>query len=222
VILSYRYISYIGHVLNIETSQSFSKHYKYCNEISCAASILTFRYNLDLAAKLVTSNTGAEKNEDNLRDDLTDPAWQKVSSPLRKKPNQNNTVIQIDDDDGVYQNMSTDNMSYQDLRAEAELFAQQRRECLQKAAEAYQAKNAGTSQYYADQVCCIQYTGCINKLQTDISALFINSKSNMALHDCNLEHTFWKVLVIREIRRSILNFERTVLLLVRISPRQRY
>ena len=103
----------------------------------------------------MTSSTGAERN-DSLQNDLNDTAWQKVTSPPRKpRPppdQQEGEPIAIEDDDGYYQNTGSDNVSYQDLRAEAELHGQLRRECLQKAAEAFQAKNGLVAQHHANEV----------------------------------------------------------------------
>lgn len=113
-------------------------------------------YNLETAAKLVTSSTGAERN-DNLQNDLNDSAWKKVISPPRKarastsQENGAGPVIAISDDDGHYQNTQEDNVSYADLRAEAELYGQLRRDCLQKAAQAFQAKNGSVAQHHANE-----------------------------------------------------------------------
>lgn len=105
----------------------------------------------------MTSSTGAERNENNLQNELGDSAWKKVVSPPRKaRPSPKEGAIAIDDDDdedgGYYQNTGKDNMSYQDLRAEAELYGQLRRECLAKAAAAFQAKNGLVAQEYANKV----------------------------------------------------------------------
>ena len=113
---------------------------------------------------MVTSSTGATRNQD-LQADLNDAAWKKVASPPKKsRPVAQDTpdapaaqqpqIIPVNNQQGGYfQNIAdSENISYQDLRAEAELYAGLRREALQKAAEGYQAKNAGAAQYYADKV----------------------------------------------------------------------
>lgn len=112
---------------------------------------------METAAKLVTSSTGAERN-DNLRNDLNDSAWKKVISPPRKprataSHEDGGGAIALPDDDGHYQNTQNDNVSYADLRAEAQLYGQLRRECLQKAAQAFQAKNGSVAQHHANNVC---------------------------------------------------------------------
>uniref|UniRef100_A0A7M5UC46 Smr domain-containing protein n=1 Tax=Clytia hemisphaerica TaxID=252671 RepID=A0A7M5UC46_9CNID len=117
-------------------------------------------YNVDAAANMVTSSTGAVRNRD-LQADINDPAWKKVTSPPKKiRPAQDTPdspaaqIIPVNNNQqgGYFQNIAdSENISYQDLRAEAELYAGMRREALQKAAEGYQAKNAGAAQYYADK-----------------------------------------------------------------------
>ena len=90
---------------------------------------------------------------------MNDSSWKKVISPPRKARASTSQeggagpVIAISDDDGHYQNTQEDNVSYADLRAEAELYGQLRRDCLQKAAQAFQAKNGAVAQHHANEVC---------------------------------------------------------------------
>ena len=112
-------------------------------------------YNLDAASTLVTQSTGAEKNTD--FDVSTDAGWNLVKSPPRKKMNDLRTPkaptpATAGPDIAGFQTLKEDNQSYQDYRAEAAIHANLRREYIQKAAEAFQAKNGQAAQHYANKV----------------------------------------------------------------------
>ena len=82
--------------------------------------------------------------------------WQTVSSPkmrrkLETKPQQPQEISKAAQPFvSLYQTFH--NPQYQDFRAEAQLYARQRKEALEKAAKAYSEKKGELASFYSDQV----------------------------------------------------------------------
>ncbi|XP_065669233.1 NEDD4-binding protein 2 isoform X3 [Hydra vulgaris] len=93
-------------------------------------------------------------------DNIYAKGWKAAEFPSHKLTIKTEENVKVKNENNVFQNLSEKDQSYNDLRAEANQFAELRKIYFKKAAEAFQEKNGPQAQYYADQAC-----GYTNKMK---------------------------------------------------------
>jgi len=146
-------------------------------------------YNLETATALIQRSCGINE----IAQIQSTSNWENVNSPPKKKqtiesiagPSGMNTLDAIPVDPGnedyLYQTMTEENQDYADYRAEANLQANLRAECFQKAAKANEQKQGEVAQFYAQKA--QQHTLKMKEAHTRAAEIILLKKNKAYMGD---------------------------------------